>query len=345
MLVKIITEDGLDGWGEAYGPPGATSAIVNEVLGPLLIGKDPFDNEVLWEEMYQHTRGYGQSGVVITAISAIDIALWDIKGKATNLPISKLLGGVFRNQVMAYATGMYFSKRESMKECLVNEAMSYVSEGFKAVKMKIGLSPDVDLEHVAAVRKGIGPNVILMVDANGAYAPFTAVRVGQELEKMGVYWFEEPVPPSDIEGYVEVSRTLDMAVAGGEGHFSRFGNKELIAKRAVDIIQPDVIITGGITECKKIADAANMWGIFCNPHCWGSIVALAATLQFLASLSHCPHGIAPLEPMLEFDRTENPFRDKIGEPVIYQTKGFVDIPSGPGLGITIKEDKLAEYVY
>jgi D-galactarolactone cycloisomerase len=252
-LVRVATDAGLVGWGECYGPPEPIKAVIDAVYAPLILrGADPFDNEVLWERMYNRMRDYGQKGVAVAAIAGVDIALWDLKGKAVGLPVCKLLGGVFRDRVQAYATGMYFTETDDLPAALAAEAAGYVAQGFRAVKLKVGLGLAADRANVRAVRAATGDGVTLMADANHAYDPKEAIRLGRVLEEHGVYWFEEPVPPEDIAGYIEVKAALDLAVAGGESEYTRWGFRELLGRRAVDIVQPDTCGAGGLTECKRI---------------------------------------------------------------------------------------------
>ena len=335
-LVEIETRDGIVGWGECYGPSAVAKAFIDTQLAPRVVGRDAFDVEVVWEDLYNRIKDYGPKGMSIAAISGIDIALWDIMGKATGKPVHKLLGGAFRNEVVAYATGLYFTDMNRLVAEAVEEAEGYAAAGFKAIKMKIGLgSIERDIERVAAVRKAIGPDVRLMVDANHCFAVPTAIRLGRKLEDLGIEWFEEPISPEDIDGYIEVTRALDMAVAGGENEFTRWGFREAIVRKAMDIVQPDVCAAGGLSECKKIATLASTHGVECVPHAWGSAVGLAATIHFLAALPDQPPSLFPFPPMLEFEQEENPFRDHLALEPIRQHKGLVKVPKGPGLGIEI----------
>jgi len=319
-------------------------AVIDSLFKSQVIGKDPFDVEVIWEHLYNRIKDYGLSGMTVSGISGVDIALWDIMGKACRKPIHKLMGGSFRDKVQAYATGLYFRNMDRVTEEAVEEAKGYIDQGFRAVKMKIGLgSLKRDIERIAAVKAAVGSDVQLMVDANHCYNVPTAIVLGRELEKMGIYWFEEPISPEDIEGYVEVSRTLDIAIAGGENDSTRFGFRELITRRAMDIIQPDVCAAGGLTECKKIAAMASAHWIQCIPHAWGSVIGMAATLHFLASLPDCPPCLVPVPPMLEYEQTFNPFRDELSHEVITHSQGIVDVPAGPGLGIEINEKIIEKY--
>jgi D-galactarolactone cycloisomerase len=344
LVVEIRTDDGVVGWGDCYGPAAVNRSIVESLLRPSLIGRDPFDVEVLWEELYNKVKDYGLSGMTVSSISGVDIALWDIIGKATGKPIHKLIGGAFRTTLQAYATGLYFRNMDRLNEEAVEEALRYRSQGFKAIKMKIGLgSISKDIERVAAVRDAIGPDVALMVDANHCFNVPQAINIGRELEKLGVHWFEEPISPEDLDGYAEVSRRLDMAVAGGENEFTKFGFRRIIEKRAMDIVQPDVCAAGGITECKKIATLAQASSIQCVPHAWGTAIGLAATMQFLASLPFTPPCLVPTQPMLEYEQTFNPFRDDLSSGDFSHREGLVKVPDGPGLGIEIDRSVLERY--
>lgn len=335
-LVEIETKDGIVGWGECYGPSAVAKAFIDTQLGPRVVGRDAFDVEVVWEDLYNRIKDYGPKGMSIAAISGIDIALWDIMGKSTGKPVHKLLGGAFRNDVLAYATGLYFTDMDRLVAEAVEEAQGYVKAGFKAIKMKIGLgSIERDIERVAAVRKAIGPDIRLMVDANHCFSVPTAIRLGRKLEELGIEWFEEPISPEDIDGYIEVSRALDMAVAGGENEFTRWGFRDAIVRKAMDIVQPDVCAAGGLSECKKIATLAMTHGVECVPHAWGSVVGLSATVHFLAALPDQPPSLFPFSPMLEFEQEENPFRDHLALEPIRQVEGRVKVPTGPGLGVEI----------
>jgi len=344
LVVEVKTDEGITGWGDCYGPAAVSKSIVDTLLRPSILGKDPFDIEVIWEVLYNKVKDYGLTGMTISGISGIDIALWDIIGKACQKPLHKLIGGSFRDPVPAYATGLYFKNMNRLNEEAVEEAAGYVQQGFKAIKMKIGLgSMRKDLARVAAVREAIGAEVQLMVDANHCFNVPQAINIGRELEKLGVYWFEEPVSPEDLDGYVEVSRSLDMAVAGGENEFTKFSFREILERRAMDIVQPDVCAAGGITEGKKIAALAQAHCVQCVPHAWGTAIGLVATIHFLASLPDCPPCLVPVPPMLEYEQTFNPFRDQLSTVPFTHHGGFVDVPKGPGLGIEINREILDRY--
>jgi D-galactarolactone cycloisomerase len=343
MLLEIETDNGLIGWGECYGPASITAAAVKS-MAPALIGENPRRTDFLWRKIYASFRDHGQKGVVIEALSGIDIALWDIKGKHFGVPVHQLLGGLVRSEVQAYATGLYRRKSGDPLRYLAEEAAGYVSEGFKAVKLKVGFGLREDAAATAAVREAIGTDIALMVDANHAYDATAAIRLGRMIEQHDIGWFEEPVPPEDVAGYREVKAALSIPIAGGECEFTRFGFRDLLASRAIDIIQPDTCAAGGLSECKKIADMAEAFGVRYNPHVWGTGIAIAASLQLLAVLpAHTPPSLAPLEPLLEFDRTEHPIRQAILTRPIEHDGGIVRVPDGPGLGIEIDRAALARF--
>jgi D-galactarolactone cycloisomerase len=294
--------------------------------------------------IYTRLRDHGQKGVVVQGLSGIDIALWDIKGKHFGVPVHRLLGGALRTKVQAYATGLYRRKSGDPEKYLAEEAAGYAAEGFKAVKLKVGFGVDEDAAMTRAVRAAIGRGVVLMVDANHAYDAVAAIRLGRLIEEHDIGWFEEPVPPEDAAGYRAVKAAISIPIAGGECEFTRFGFRDLLVARALDIVQPDTCAAGGLSECKKIADMAEAFGVRYNPHVWGTGIAIAASLQLLAVLpSHTPPSLAPLEPMLEFDRTEHPIRQALLVTPIEHVGGIVSVPDGPGLGIEIDRDALARF--
>ena len=343
MVVEIETDQGLTGWGECYGPARITAAAV-ETMAPWLIGQDPLRTDFLWQTIYANLRDHGQKGVVIQGLSGIDIALWDIKGKHFGVPVHQLLGGALRTEVQAYATGLYRRRSGDPLHYLPDEAASYVAEGFKAVKLKVGFGVEEDANVTRAVREAIGSDIALVVDANHAYDAVAAIHLGRTIGQYDIGWFEEPVPPEDIAGYRAVKAALPIPIAGGECEFTRFGFRELLVSRALDIIQPDTCAAGGLSECKKIADMAEAFAIRYNPHVWGTGIAIAASLQLLAVLPpHTPPSLAPLAPMLEFDRTEHPIRQAILSAPIEHVRGVVRVPDGPGLGIEIDRKALARF--
>lgn len=341
MLVEIVTDEGHVGWGECYGPARMTKAIVDE-FAALLVGSDPLSTDYLWHELYARFRDHGQKGLLVQALSGVDIALWDIRGKHFNAPAYQLLGGALRSEVQAYATGLYRRDSGDPLAYLVEEAQQYAAEGFAAMKLKVGFGVKEDAAVTRAIREAIGPDVALMIDANHAYDALAAIKLGRQVEDLDIGWFEEPVPPEDLAGYAAVKAALTIPIAGGECEFTRMGFRDVLTRRAMDIIQPDICAAGGLSECKKISDMALAFGIRTNPHVWGSGIGIAASLQWMAMVpTHTPVSLAPTQPLLEFDRTEHPIRQAILQTPIVHDKGVVQIPTGPGLGIEINRDALA----
>ena len=336
-LVKITTEDGLVGWGE-----GAAASLIDELLAPLVIGGDPMQRAGLWERMFHALYNANIFvGLAGSALSAIDIALWDLAGKATGLPAHALLGGKVRNRVAVYATGLYYTEGE-FPDRLLDEARSYVEQGFTGMKTKVGgLTVEEDVRRVRALREAIGPDMRLMVDANEAYNATTAIRIGHKLADLDLMWFEEPVNAQDIEAYLQVKDALPMAIAGGENLRTRFEFKDYLARRAYDIAQPDIMHCGGITEVARICSMANAYGIQVNPHVWGSPIMIAATLHLTATLPPCPTARNPQpyaqEPVMEFDRTPSAIRQQVCSEPFDQRDSYIQVPEGPGLGVEVDE--------
>src|SRR5215831_10165517 len=334
LLVEIVGEDGLSGWGEAFGPPLLTAAVV-EFYKPLLIGADALATELHWQNLYNRLRDHGQKGLAIEALSAIDIALWDLKGRRLGLPVHQLMGGPLRNRVQAYATGFYRKRDGDPLSYLADEARQRADAGFSAIKLKLGFGIDEDVRLCREIRKAVGETMTIMVDANHAYDATGAIRVGRQIEDLDIAWPEEPVPPEDLQGYRQVKSALHIPIAGGEAEFTRWGFRPILVERAIDILQPDVCAAGGFSECKKIGDMASAFGVRVNPHVWGTGIALAASLQLMAALPHNPPGLHPIEPLLEFDQSEHPIRMAVIREPIVQRGGWVAIPDRPGLGIEI----------
>lgn len=342
-IVRVSTDAGIAGWGE--GATGPAARVIHETLAPLLLGQDPRNRAGLWQRMYAALYNDNTcAGFGCNAVSAVDIALWDITGKATALPICDLLGGRARDRVAVYATGLYYTGGE-MDGRLVAEAHGYVEAGFKGMKTKVGGLPiDEDIRRVAALRQAIGPDIRLMVDANQAFNAASAIRIGRRLAEHDLLWFEEPVSAGDIEGYLQVKAALPMAIAGGETWRTRFEFTDFLARRAVDYAQPDVGMTGGISELHHIAMMANAFGIQVAPHVWGSPIMIAATLHVAATLPPSPPAREPQpflqEPVMEFDQTPSPIRETLCGAPIAQHDGFVAVPDDPGLGVQVDEAAL-----
>ena len=359
LLIQVFTDDGLIGIGEAAhfgGPMSSTAHVIEQELKPYLVGKDPINTELLWDLMHKRAYKHGRGGIVIAAMSGIDIALWDLKGKITGLPCWRLMGG-YRKRVPAYATGGFYSESKNL-EALADEMQAYVDAGFRAVKMKVGrnsgveLSPlraseecgiaevtlDEDIQRVALVRQTIGPDIKLCVDANGAWDVATAVKMGQRMEPFDVYWYEEPVWPDDLLGSKEVAQKVSIPVAGYETcSYGLVDFQRYISHRAVHFVQPDVAWSGGLTECLKIAHIAQAANLPVAPHIHGSAVAVAAGLHLLGAIRNgsMAETVFPAHPLMT---------ELVKEPLtIEKDTGDIILSEKPGLGIELNLDVVERY--
>lgn len=347
VIVEVIGADGTSGFGECmcHGqqPPQLAAAFIEHFYKGLVIGENSLDAEVLWERLYNKARPFGQQGIAVNALSGLDIALWDLNGKELGQPVSRLLGGRFRERVSAYATGFYRKADGVYPEDAVKEALGYVKAGFKGMKLKVGFLPEADIAYIRAVRKAVGPDILLMADFNYAYNPSVARRIIMELEPERLHFFEELITPEDIKGYKSLRNLTPSYIAAGECVFGKIAFKDWLEAGALDIYQPDLCSGGGFTECKKIAALAQAHNAMLIPHVWGSGVGLAASLQFIANLACTPMADEPVEPLLEYDQSSHPFRLDL----IYDGLEFVNgdmlIPDRPGIGVEVNRSILEQY--
>jgi L-alanine-DL-glutamate epimerase-like enolase superfamily enzyme len=348
LLVEIETDERVIGIGEAGVGGGVAREIIERVLQPMLIGQDPLLIEGLWQKMFARTRQYGRRGVVMNAISGIDIALWDIAGKVAKMPLYRLLGGC-RERVEAYASGGFYQEGKSADDLAR-------ARGFKGMKMKVGrnpstqthlrhlvdhaelceVDPEEDIARVAAVRRALGPKAKLMVDVNCAWSPSFAIEMGRAFEPYKLYWIEEPVATDDIDGSMRVADALATSIAGYETEIGLYGFRELITRGAVDIVQPDLAWAGGFSECRRIAALAQAHDRMVAPHAFAGAVLLAASLHFIAAI---PNGL-----VLEFDQNPNGLRDELlQEPFRIESDGMVRLPERPGLGIELDRSAVERF--
>lgn len=352
-LVEVQTDEGLTGWGECFGPGNialANKGIVEKVIAPMILGDDPIDRDVIWHKVYNLTRDHGQKGMALQSLSGVDIALWDIAGQVAGLPIHKMIGGAHRTRIKAYGYGMML-KRESVADHVarfVDESARIRDMGFTATKMKVGLGAKDDVKLCEAVRRGVGDGFDFMVDANHCYTTSDAFYVGRALEDLEAYWFEEPVAPEDLDGYRELRAGLRVNISGGEAEFNRWGWRQILENRGLDIAQPEVCALGGITEYLRVLALCHAHFTPVINHVWGSAIAVATNLHLLAAMPPLPGGLFPREPMLEFDTTDNKFRDQLlQDPLDIQgqvaAQGDVAVPTAPGLGVVPDRDFIAQY--
>jgi L-alanine-DL-glutamate epimerase-like enolase superfamily enzyme len=327
LLVRVLTEQGREGIGVTYHEVGgeAVRELINRNMAHRLIGRDPLETEVIWWEFFHYLRGVGRKGLMYCALSAIDIALWDLKGKIVGLPVSRLLGSN-RTSVPVYASGGWTSYDDDQ---LVDEMMMIVKRGYKALKFKVGVEAgqniNRDVVRVRKVREAIGPDVKILVDANNCFDAATAVQLANRIRDYDITLFEEPVFADDIPGLSRFRRGTDIPLATGEHEYSKFGVRDLLLNEAADIVQADGARAGGYTEMLKIAALTQAWNVKFAPHAMENI-----HLPLMAAL---PNGFM-LERLLMFEElTARTFKDA---PV--PQDGMMHVPDLPGLGLTLDMD-------
>ena len=339
LLVRIATEDGLTGWGEAHAPPipGVAQALIRDLFAPLLLGRDPLATDALWDALYaaMRLRGYG-SGVLLEALAGVDIALWDLAGKALGQPVATLLGGPYRTRLPCYLSGVPGSTVEQR----VASAKEAVALGFTAMKTSVGRGPlDEDLDGVEAIVEAVRGRADVLVDAHGVYDARSATAAGRRLERMGAGWLEDPLPPEDVAGYAALCAALDLPVASGETECTRWQFNEKLSRRAADVILPDVCRAGGITEGRKIANVADLYNVpWCVHASISTAVHLAAGLHLAAA--------TPNFLLCEYPQSfrSSPLADALLQAPLRYEAGHLLLPEGPGLGIAFDEAALAAHV-
>ncbi len=340
LVILVHTDEGITGIGEVDSAPDAVAALVNapashaiaNSLRELLIGEDPLDVERLWDKMYRGVIYIGRRGIAIHAISGVDIALWDIKGKALGKPVCELIGTPRHERIRAYASRLMPDTTEEVTEAVAELR----DQGFTAVKLgwgPLGQDPEHDVRLAAAAREAGGEHVDILIDAGLGYGAdaATAIRVARELEQLGVYWLEEPFEPDEYEAYAELADTVDITVAAGEQDATRWGFRELIERGHVDLIQPDVTRCGGITELLRIAELAQEHGVAVVPHAWKSGIIKAASLHV--------NAVLPEALFQEYCVADTEINTKLTQQLLeIEEDGYVAVPTAPGLGIDLDED-------
>ena len=337
VVVKVRTEDGIVGYGEAHHAlaPTVVADLVNTNLGPLVVGQNALEVEHIWDRMYfAQGRTHGPGWAIYKAMSGIDIALWDARGKALGQPVWRLLGGTKR-RLRAYAGGI--SLNYQPPESLAEEAQGYVEQGFTAVKLRLGDTIEADLARVRQVRKALGDGVDIMVDVNTKYSYQQLLRLAPGLEECNVFWIEEPFPPDALRDYALLAPRTSIPLAAGENHFLRYQARQLLETEAAQILQPDPSKAGGISETKKIADLAAAYRRAFAPHTSMTGINMSTCLSLLSVCSNALIYEADVSP-------RNPFRDELVSPVPRLDRdGCVEPFDGPGLGIEVDESLFARY--
>jgi L-alanine-DL-glutamate epimerase-like enolase superfamily enzyme len=344
LVIVVRTDEGIEGVGEVDSSPEVARAVVHAPtshaiaasLRDLLVGEDPLEVERLWDKMYRGVIYYGRRGVAIHAISGVDIALWDVKGKALGKPVCELLGEVRRDRVRAYASRLMPDTEGETREAVAELR----EQGFTAVKLgwgPLGSDPEHDVRLARAAREAGGDGVDILIDAGLGYGADaqTAIRVGRELEELGVSWLEEPFEPDEYEAYAELADAIELPVAAGEQDVTRWGFRELIERGRVDVVQPDVTRVGGITETLRIAQLAAERGRKTVPHAWKSGIIKAASLHV--------NAVLPEALFQEYCVARTPINERLTvQRLPVEADGCVAVPREPGLGVELDPDVVAE---
>lgn len=334
-VVRLETDTGIVGWGEAQSPvsPRTTKTIFEDLIRPIVMGRDPFDIEAIWTRAFGAMRERGHpTGFYVDALGGMDVALWDIVGKSTGKPIHKLAGGRYRDRVLLYA-GMGGTDPQKVADT----AEAHVGHGYKAIKLHLLVDRDGVAEIAAAVRERVGPSIKLMVDVHMRQTVSSSIELGRRLEKLDFTWLESPIVPDDIPGQAEIARSLDMAVAIGEWSRTRYEMREAFERRAYDIVMHDIGRTG-ITEGHRIATLADTYNIPVAPHVGGGgILAVAATVEFSAS---CPNFM-----IMEHGHAANAVKSEILKEPYDPIDGYFHVSDRPGLGVEVDEEALERFSF
>lgn len=336
LIVRVTTDDGLAGIGEGLVRSAARASkyLVEETLAPLIRGKDPLDLAGRWEEMFQAMGLRGHSkGHFIEAISGVDVALWDVVGKALGLPLYKALHGFGRRSIPAYGSSIFQDDAARMAA----RAQEFLDLGYRAVKIKLGMGLRKDIEAVEAIRSEVGADVELMVDINSRYDAATAIRLGRDLERFDIAWMEEPVPPHDLRGYRQVKQGQPLPLAAGEGEFCVYGFRDLLATEALDWVQPDIGRVGGLTEGMRVATLIQAANLKLAPH-----TGMCSAVNVIAGMHYA--AAAPCFGTFEFMEVDHPLLDLFDAPLPRPENGQLNLPDRPGLGFELDMAKVEPWI-
>ncbi len=340
-LIEVETEAGITGYGEAWGPCPMVAASLEVVL-PYFLGREIYDREQIVPYFYNQRYHLGIQNTVTAVLGGINMALYDAMGKLHDLPLYKLLGGQNTDRVPAYASNGYFAANPAYQ--LGDQMRGFRDDHFPGVKIKIGHSAANDVERVAEARDVLGPDIALMVDANGNYTVDEALESMRRIDEFDIHFYEEPLPPTDFTGYTELRARAPMAIATGEALYTGWDFKRLIDERCADVLQPDMTLCGGLDETRTIWQMTRLANLRLSLHVWGGAVGLAASVHFLASMPPSPHtDRIPHPVMLEYDRGTNALRDDLLVTPIPCVDGHLTVPTGPGLGIELDRDVVEKY--
>lgn len=338
LLVEIVA-GGLSGWGEAWVAPATAAAMIEGQLARHLIGQDPTHIRALWQVMREANEGDG----IMTAVSAVDMALHDLTARAYDIPLSSLLGGARRDKVLAYASGPFFKPGGHPYRDFEREIDGYLGEGFRALKLRSGFNPTDDVAAALGARRQIGKETDLMIDFNQSCTPRRSISTVALMEEARLLWVEEPATPADRPGYRLAASQITTAIAGGEAIMNPAHFLPFLTDGCMDILQPDIAICGGLTGVGQVIALAHIHDRPVIPHVWGSTVNFHAALHLISTLPrHRSGGMLPF-PYLEYDVGPNPLLDLAGRPKV-NADGTVSLPEGPGLGIELDASMLEPYI-
>ena len=334
-LILLRTEDGVEGIGEAWGPPAVTSACL-EVLKPFYLGQSVFAQQAAAQRVLAAMYHAGTQNQYVALMGAIDIAAHDAIGKMFGISVAELIGGRLRDRVPVYASGGYFTAEDDQDRALARQLEAAAPRGFGAYKIKIGRSPREDARRVALARQIIGPDAVLTVDTNGNYTEDGVLDSMRLTEPFDIHWYEEPLAPQDWAGYARLAARAPIRLAAGEAHYQVFDFRRLIDNRLVSVLQPDLTLCGGFAVARLIGMLCAAEHLRLSPHVWGSGVGLAAAAHFLAALPSYPHNEhVPWPPLLEYDVGDNALQAGLFTEPLRYADGMLEVPTGPGLGITL----------
>jgi len=342
-IVRLRTDDGIEGIGEAWGPPGVSLAYL-QVVKARYIGQSLFAQRGVAQQILATHYHFGTANGLTALMGGIDIAAHDAMGKRLGVSVADLIGGRLRQAVPVYGSGGYFTDENDQDAALARQVERAAAAGHVAHKIKIGRNLSQDAERCALARRIIGPDAILTVDGNGNYTADGALESMRRIAGQDIHWYEEPVAPQDWGGYAQLRDRAPISVATGEAHYALFDHRRLIDGRLATILQPDLTLCGGFEVARTIGSLVCAEHLRLSPHCWGSGVGLAAALQFMAAQPDYPAGAhVPQPAMLEYDTGDNGLRDGVLTEPLHYANGFLRVPEGPGLGITLDLDALKRF--
>ena len=342
LLVQVVTDAGLSGWGEAGNSPDAAGAFVRARLAPIVLGKSPADVGRHYQAM-SAVLGYDRRGAGMMAISAVDMALHDLAARMYGISVAALLGGAVRDKLFAYASGPFFRQGTDPYRDFAREAEGYLKRNFRAIKPRGGFSPHADGAMAKALRRVAGADAALMVDINQGYTARAAIASAKRMEEADLLWIEEPVQPDDIPGYRTVARAVATAIAGGEALGSLRAFREFLTAETFSVLQPDLAVCGGYSGFREIAALARAFDLPVMPHVFGTTVNFHASMQMAAVIEPKRGGGPAPYPFMEYDAMENPLLDLCPPPAL-DANGMLAVPTGPGTGLELAPEKLKRWL-